>query len=190
MGNLQSVWRHYLKNGEPQVLNFFAVGDAAVRTNPLYGRGCSAGVVHAHILRDVFEASENPRTRAILFERDTQKALRPYYDIMVKQDLQAIARAEHERDPDYRPRMKARIAKSFIENGIVPASRGDLHVSRALSRSFHMLDAPAAWMKEPDVMARIMRIWSMPERTKRARGFYPPEFGPKRGEMLARLGLS
>lgn len=189
MGNLKSVWRRYLKDGEPQVLNFFAIGDAALRTNPLYGRGCSAGVVHAHILRDVFAASANPRTRAILFERDTEKSLRPYYDIMVKQDLQAIRRAEHELDPAYRPRMKARIAKSFIENGIVPASRGDLNVSRALSRSFHMLDHPTAWMKEPDVMARIMRIWSMPERAKRARGFYSPEFGPKRGEMLAKLGL-
>lgn len=190
MGNLKSVWRRYLKDGEPQALNFFAIGDAALRTNPLYGRGCSAGVVHAHILRDVFEASDNARTRAILFERDTEKALRPYYDIMVKQDQQAIRRAQHERDPDYRPRMKARIAKSFIENGIVPATRGDLAVSRALSRSFHMLDQPTAWMKEPDVMARIMRIWSMPERAKRARGFYPPEFGPKRGDLLARLGLT
>ncbi len=190
MGNLKSVWRRYLKDGEPQVLNFFAIGDAALRTNPLYGRGCSAGVVHAHILRDAFDASENPRTRAILFERDTEKALRPYYDIMVKQDIQAIRRAEHERDPNYRPRLKARIAKSFIEDGIVPASRGDLNVSRALSRSFHMLDMPAAWMKEPDVMARIMRIWSMPARTKRARGFYPPEFGPERGAMLSQLGLS
>ena len=190
MGNLKSVWRRYLKDGEPQVLNFFAIGDAGSRTNPLYGRGCSAGVVHAHILRDVFAASDNPRTRAILFERDTEKALRPYYDIMVKQDLQAIRRAEHERDPLYRPRMKARIAKSFIEDGIVPATRGDLHVSRALSRSFHMLDAPTAWMKEPDVMARIMRIWSMPLRTKRARGLYPPEFGPARAAMLVRLGLS
>ena len=190
MGNLKSVWRRYLKGGEPQVLNFFAIGDAALRTNPLYGRGCSAGVVHAHILREVFDASSNPRTRAILFERDTEKALRPYYDIMVKQDLLAIRRAEHERDPNYRPRMKARIAKSFIEDGIVPATRGDLHVSRALSRSFHMLDQPTAWMKEPDVMARIMRMWSMPARTKRARGFYPPEFGLERGELLARLGLS
>ena len=43
MGNLQNVWRHYLKDGEPQVLNFFAIGDAAIRTNPLYGRGCSSG---------------------------------------------------------------------------------------------------------------------------------------------------
>jgi 2-polyprenyl-6-methoxyphenol hydroxylase-like FAD-dependent oxidoreductase len=190
MGNLKSVWRRYLKAGEPQALNFFAIGDAALRTNPLYGRGCSAGVVHAHILRDAFHMSENPRTRAIIFERETQKALRSFYETMVKQDIQAIRRAEHERDPNYRPRMKARIAKSFIEDGIVPATRGDLHVSRALSRSFHMLDPPAAWLKDADVMARIMKIWAMPERAKRARGFYPPKFGPNRNEMLARLGLA
>ena len=190
MGNLKSVWRQYLKAGEPQALNFFAIGDAAVRTNPLYGRGCSAGVVHAHILRDVFDGSANPRTRAIIFARETQKALRPYYDSMVKQDQIAIRRAEHERDPAYRPKLKARIAQSFVEDGLVPATRGDIAVSRALSRAFHMLDSPTAWLKEPDVMARIMKIWAMPKAAKRAAGFYPPEFGPNRGEMLARLGLA
>jgi 2-polyprenyl-6-methoxyphenol hydroxylase-like FAD-dependent oxidoreductase len=64
MGNLQSVWRHYLKGGEPQVLNFFAVGDAAVRTNPLYGRGCSAGMVHAHLLREVLAICGNGQRRS------------------------------------------------------------------------------------------------------------------------------
>ena len=50
MGNLFNVWREYAKGDQPQTLNFFAVGDAAIRTNPLYGRGCSLSVMHAHIL--------------------------------------------------------------------------------------------------------------------------------------------
>ncbi len=75
MGNLKSVWRNYFKDGEPQVLGFFAVGDAAVRTNPLYGRGCSAGVVHAHILRAALDATTDPaRTRG---KRRTRNARSP-----------------------------------------------------------------------------------------------------------------
>ena len=35
MGNLHNVWRHFVKAGEPVVLNYFAVGDSAIRTNPL-----------------------------------------------------------------------------------------------------------------------------------------------------------
>jgi 2-polyprenyl-6-methoxyphenol hydroxylase-like FAD-dependent oxidoreductase len=190
MGNLKSVWRSYFKDSAPQALKFFAVGDAAVRTNPLYGRGCSAGVVHAHVLRAALDATADPRERAMIVERDTRATLRPYYDSMVKQDLQAIRRAEHERDPAYRPSLKGRIAKSFIEDALMPATRADLTVLRASSRAFHMFSDPVAWLKDPATMVRILRIWAMPKAQKTHAGFYPPEFGPPRAEMFARVGLS
>ena len=190
MGNLKSVWRSYFKDSAPQALKFFAVGDAAVRTNPLYGRGCSAGVVHAHVLRAALDATADPRERAMIVERDTRATLRPYYDSMVKQDLQAIRRAEHERDPAYRPSLKGRIAKSFIEDALMPATRADLTVLRASSRAFHMFSDPVAWLKDPATMVRILRIWAMPKAQKTRAGFYPPEFGPPRAEMFARVGLS
>jgi 2-polyprenyl-6-methoxyphenol hydroxylase-like FAD-dependent oxidoreductase len=190
MGNLKSVWRSYLKAGEPQVLNFFAIGDAAVRTNPLYGRGCSTGVVHAHILRDALNATSDPRERARIVERETFAALRPYYDVMVKQDEQAIRRARAEQEPNYKPRLKARIAKSFVEDAVVPATRADLTVSRASSRSFHMIAHPTAWLKSPAILARIFRLWAMPKSMKRRAGYYRAAGGPERSEMLARLGLA
>ena len=66
MGNLASVWRTLLKEGQPQVLNFFMIGDAAIRTNPLYGRGCSAGMIHAHALSAILDATDDPAERAEL----------------------------------------------------------------------------------------------------------------------------
>lgn len=190
MGNLISLWRSTLKDGAPQVLNFFAVGDAAVRTNPLYGRGCSAGVVHAHILRAAMDATRDPRERALIVERETRAALRPYYDTMVKQDLQSIRRAAHEREAGYRPKWKARLVKSFVEDAIVPATRGDLSVLRASSRAFHMLDDPVAWLKRPAILARLAKMWATPALRKRASQLYPPPLGPDRQEMLARIGLA
>ncbi|HEY4124873.1 MAG TPA: hypothetical protein VGM36_09680 [Rhizomicrobium sp.] len=190
MGNLQSTWRHYLKDGEPQVLNFFAVGDAAVRTNPLYGRGCSAGVVHAHLLRAVMDETTDPRARARLFDRRTHQTLRAFYDTMARQDKAAIRRAQHERDPSYKPGLRARMAKSFIEDGLVPAIRGDMTVLRAFSRGFHMLDDPTNWMKRPEIIATILKFWRMPKTEKRTRGYYPPVLGPTRTEMLTKLGIA
>jgi 2-polyprenyl-6-methoxyphenol hydroxylase-like FAD-dependent oxidoreductase len=190
MGNLKSIWRSYFKANEPQARGFFAVGDAAVRTNPLYGRGCSAGVVHAHILRAALDATTDPRERAFIVERETRAALRPYYDTMVKQDLQAIRRAEHERDPAYKPRLKGRIAKSFVDDALMPATRADMVVLRASSRAFHMFSDPVAWLKDPAILARILRIWAMSRSRKTRAGFYPPTFGPGRAEMLARVGLA
>jgi 2-polyprenyl-6-methoxyphenol hydroxylase-like FAD-dependent oxidoreductase len=190
MGNLISLWRSTLKDGKPQVLNFFAIGDAAVRTNPLYGRGCSAGVVHAHILRSAFSATADPRERALIVERETHATLRPYYDTMVKQDIQSIRRARNERDPAYTPKFRARIMKSFIDDAIVPATRGDLAVLRVSSRAFHMIDDPVAWLKRPTILAGILKMWATPASRKRAAQLYPPRLGPERHEMLARVGLA
>jgi len=190
MGNLISLWRSTMKDGAPQVLNFFAIGDAAVRTNPLYGRGCSAGVVHAHILRAALDETDDPKERAIIVERETRATLRPYYDVMVKQDIQSIRRALHERDPGYKPRLKARIMKSFLEDAVTPATRGDLTVLRASSRAFHMFGDPVAWLKDPAILARILKMWATPKMIKRAGHLYPPKLGPKRDEMLGQLGLA
>lgn len=190
MGNLKSVWRRYVAKGVPQALNFFALGDAAVRTNPLYGRGCSAGIVHAHILRDTLAASADPRVRALFFEDDTRRLLRPFYDSMVRQDRQAIRRAEHERDPHYRPSPRARLLKSLVEDAIGPATRGDIEILRAFSRAFHMIDDPNEWWKRGSTVAGLLRIWAMPKAAKRARGFYPPKFGPERAELFAKLDLA
>ena len=190
MGNLQNVWRHYLKDGQPQVLNFFAIGDAAVRTNPLYGRGCSVGFVSAHVLRAALDSSRAPVERALTYDRDVKAAIRPYFDSMVDLDLNAIRRAKQERDPTYRPSFRARMTKSFAEDGLMPAQRGDVEVSRALTRVFHMLDEPTAFMKRPAIVARIMRVWAMSAAEKKRQGLYPPKAGPNRGEMLKLLKIA
>jgi 2-polyprenyl-6-methoxyphenol hydroxylase-like FAD-dependent oxidoreductase len=190
MGNLQNVWRHYAKDGEPQVLNFFPLGDAAIRTNPLYGRGCSSGVVEAHLLRDVLDATNDPVERARRYETDLEKTIRPYFKSMVDLDLNAIRRAEHERDPNYKPGFRARLTKSFAEDGLMPAQRADLEVARAFSRIFHMLDEPTAFLKRPAIIARILKTWAMPKAVKQARDLYPPKAGPERAEMFAKLDIA
>jgi hypothetical protein len=190
MGNLKSIWRSWQKDHEPQVLNFFAIGDAAVRTNPLYGRGCSAGVVHAHILRNVLDTTKNPRARARIIESRTREALRPFYDSMVQQDAQAIRRARNERNPDYTPSFRARMTKGFVEDAVQPATRSDIHLLRDFSRAFHMIDYPADWMKKPSNVAKLLAIWATTRAVKEQRDLYPPKAGPERAEMFAKLHIA
>ncbi len=187
MGNLHNVWRHFVQKGEPKVLNYFAVGDAALRTNPLYGRGCSSSVMHAHILGDVLEATTDPRTRAIEYDARARKTLRPFWDIIVKQDLAAIRRAKQEQNPNHKPRLKARLMKSFADDAVGPASRGSLAVHRAIMKGFHMFEAPTTWMRDPIVVRRVLAMWLTPKKWKAA--LYPPKLGPERREMLTQLGL-
>ncbi len=190
MGNLKSVWRSWQKDHEPQVLNFFAIGDAAVRTNPLYGRGCSAGVVHAHVLRDVLDTTKNARARARIIESRTRETLRPFYDSMVQQDAQAIRRAANERDPNYKPSFRARLTKGFIEDAVQPATRSDVGLLRDFSRAFHMIDKPTDWLKSPSNVAKLLAIWATTKKVKEQRKLYAPKAGPERAEMFAKLHIA
>jgi 2-polyprenyl-6-methoxyphenol hydroxylase-like FAD-dependent oxidoreductase len=79
IGDIRAVWRHYVEDGEPVAHHFFAVGDAALRTNPLYGRGCSTGILHAHLLAEVLAEVDDPRERARTFDARTEEALRPIF---------------------------------------------------------------------------------------------------------------
>lgn len=188
MGNLFNVWRSFAKEDRPQALNFFAVGDAAIRTNPLYGRGCSLSVMHAHILSGILDRTSDAAERARLFDQESRREIRPYWDAIVKQDQGAIRRARNEQKPGYRPRLKARLIQSFAEDAVGPATRRHLDVYRAIMKTFHMLDVPTMWLKNPVVMTKVFWTWLTPKAAKTS--LYPPKPGPTRSEMLARLGIA
>lgn len=189
MGALKNAWRSFVVDGAPVARNYYPIGDVAVRTNPLYGRGCSSGAIQAFILGDVFDETADPVRRMVEIDRRTRAEIRSFFDAMVRQDKQAIRRAERERSAVKRkPRWRARLTQSFIEDGINPASRGDLVVLRALMRPFHMLENPALWTKRFDVMARILTTWARAKSQKA--DLYPAKLGPERAEMLAALGVS
>lgn len=187
MGNLMNAWRYFAKDGRAAALNFFAVGDSAIRTNPLYGRGCSIAVSHAHILADVLSEVTDANARAVEFDKRSRAAIRPFWEAIKKQDLGAIRRAKNEQKPGYKPRFKARLIKSFAEDAVGPATRSNLKVYRAIMRTFHMLEAPTVWLGKPSIIGRVLLTWARSRRSKR--DLYPPKLGPGRTEMLSTLGL-
>ncbi|MEQ8268320.1 MAG: FAD-dependent oxidoreductase [Parvibaculum sp.] len=188
MGELISRWRHMTSDGEPRVLNFFPIGDSVIRTNPLYGRGCSFAAIAAEALRETLDRADDPRERARLYHARLATELRQHYDDMVKQDLAATRRARNALDPDYKPGLKARLIKSFAEDAIMPAMRGDVELLRAFMRSFHMVDRPNVWLRDPRNVSKVLVTWARGK--KRNADLYPPKLGPGRREMLSSLGLS
>lgn len=187
MGDLKSRWRETVKDGKPIALNLFFVGDGLVRTNPLYGRGCSFAAVEAHLLRDVLEQHKRPGARAIAYRDAVTGDLRTYYNDMLTQDRIAIRRARNTLDPNYQPRLRARLAKSFGEDAITPALRSDPDLLREFMRGFHMLEPSTVWLKKPANIAKVLGAWAAPKASKAQ--FYPPKLGPERLEMFGILGL-
>ncbi|HZZ90573.1 MAG TPA: NAD(P)-binding protein [Caulobacteraceae bacterium] len=187
MGDLNSRWRDLAADDKPAVLGFFAVGDCLVRTNPLYGRGCSLAAVQAYMLRDALAASADPAERLLDYQRRVRAELRPYYDAMRSQDRDAIKRAEQALTPGYRRTLREKLLRSFAEDGIVPAIRFDTDLLRESMRGFHMLEHPNAWFRRPRNFLRILGYWARGKR--RNADAYPPKAGPDRETMLRALGL-
>lgn len=187
MGDLHSRWRDLDPDGTPAVLGYFAIGDALVRTNPLYGRGCSLAAASAHALRAALDASDDPATRLAAYAAGIRREVRPYYELMLKQDRTAIRRARATLTPDYRPTLKGRLTRSFVEDGITVATRSDIRLMRAAIRGFHMLEHPEAWLRRPRNMAAVLGYWARGKRANAAA--YAPRPGPERPELMALLGL-
>ena len=188
MGDLHSRWRDLAPEGHAAVTGFFAVGDSLVRSNPLFGRGCSFAAVSAHLLRDALQMFNDPAARVEAYQRRVGTELRPYYDAMRDADRSAIRRARQALTPGHRPNLKSRITRRFFEDGVAVAVRSDVDLFRAALRGFHMLEDPQAWLKRPKNLAKVLGYWARGrERNAEA---YRPKGGPEREEMLRGLGLS
>jgi len=187
MGDLKSRWREMAPDGRPAILNFFSVGDSLVRTNPLYGRGCSFAAIEAHLLRDVLTETAGPADRARVYSERVRKTLWPFYEDMLTQDRAAARRAEHGLDPNHRPSLRGRLMRRFVEDGVSVAVRRHPELFRSAMRAFHMLEPPRAWLGKPSAMIKV--FGALVRGRKANARFYPPKAGPARLEMFAALGL-
>ncbi|MFN3514635.1 MAG: FAD-binding protein [Phenylobacterium sp.] len=188
MGDLALRWRSFVRDETPAVLGYFAVGDNLIRTNPLYGRGCSFAAVEAYLLRDALVASDDPGERLLAYEAAVERELRPFYLAMRDQDRSAIRRARMALTPGARPSLKGRLMKSFLEDGVNIAVRSDPDLLREALRGFHMLEHPTAWLKRPDNLAKVLYYWARGRRRNAAA--YPPKPGPERTALMRAVGLS
>ena len=189
MGDLTSRWREMAPGGRAVVHNLFAVGDSVIRTNPLFGRGCSFAAVEAHLLRDVLAETNEPDTRADLYSRRLGRELRPFFEEMRTRDREAAGRALRIMSGAEGSRtLRRRLAKWLIEDGIAVAVRRDTDLLREALRAFHMLEPPRAWLGRPRNLAKIAATLA---RGRRANAPYRPRpAGPNRPEMFERLGLA
>jgi len=188
MGQLESRWRELTPDSKPAVLGFFPVGDSVVRTNPLYGRGCSFAAVSAHLLKDALEVATHPAARLTVYRDSLERELRPYYDVMRKADQSAIRRARAALLPAGRPSLRGKVMRSFLEDGVAIAIREDVDLLRAFLRGFHMLEHPQAWLTRPANLAKILKVWARGK--ARNADLYPMKGGPERTEMLEKVGVS
>jgi 2-polyprenyl-6-methoxyphenol hydroxylase-like FAD-dependent oxidoreductase len=197
MARLRNRIRRFLVDGRPVALGVVAVGDAHTCTNPLYGRGCSLGMVHAELLADAVAAHETfDEAFHVEFEAATAREIEPWYKAAVLQDraqraeahrllLESRGEAPPECDDDDDPELvQRRFMRSVLRDGLLPALRTDAVVFRAFLRGFNLIDSPEALMQDTQVMAKVLEAYqSRHERDPE------PALGPDRDELLQLIGV-
>ncbi len=183
IGDIRGVWRHYVRDGRPLARNFFAVGDAALRTNPLYGRGCSTSILHAHMVAEVISDIDDPLERARVFDARTEAELRPIFAASRSEDLNGIKRAKacaEGRVAERPDGFKGWFAAAFGD-AMAAAMRYNLHVLRGALRTMHLLEKPGEFLSDRRtrliIMAYMLRGRARNALARRQRG-------PARDEML------
>jgi 2-polyprenyl-6-methoxyphenol hydroxylase-like FAD-dependent oxidoreductase len=168
--------RELAVDGKPVVLGYQAIGDALICTNPLYGRGCSLGGVHAKLLTAaVREHGSDYEGLALRMHADATRDITPWFRVSVAQD--DAARAARQAGPE-----NAAGAASILTEGLLPLSRVDAQVARAFFRMVNLLSPPDALFNDAEIMKKAMEHWQK-------RGERPPEpiMGPPREELIAAL---
>lgn len=187
MGDLVSRWRELVVDGKPATRGYFALGDTLVRTNPLYGRGCSFAAVSAQSLRQCLDETSDPTARLISFQKRIHDELRPFYINQRTQDRAAIDRARRALTPSARTSLRARMLQGFFEDGVQIALRSDVALLRQAMRGFHMLEHPDKWLGKPANLAKVLGYWAKGK--KRNAAAYPPKAGPERNELMKGLNI-
>lgn len=183
IGDIRAVWRYFVADGRPLAQGFFAVGDAALRTNPLYGRGCSTGILHAHLLAGVIDSVADPISRALVFDARSRSELRPIFEASRTEDKSGIRRAVASRQGELlepSPSFKRRLGLAFGD-AIAAAARNNLHVMRGMLRTVNLLEKPGDFLK--DGRTRLIVLAYMLRGRKR-NAAARIQRGPGREEML------
>lgn len=174
-GVMDCFWRTTVAAGVPQVIGLHFVGDAAVRTNPKYGRGCTWGCEQAHALADLLATAATPADAAMQYEQWRHTRFRPDWETTL--GLDRAARAKYERfvygangprtggtRPALAARLRGMLADAFEERGVKTALLIDPVVLRAIMTGYHGLANMDAWTRRPEIWLRILWAWATQSR--------------------------
>lgn len=192
-GNRANVHKRFVHDAVRVALNYFAIGDAHVHTNPVSGRGCALGWVSAFELAEVLATTADAVERAVTFEARIDAVVLPWYRLQVDQDKQSIGidkalqraedphsfvRADGSIDAD-----KQRLA--IFRKGFGAAAREHLDVLRALFRHTNLLDLPGALFARRELIGKVLASYEKHEGEETGIARDRDELRPPRDEMLA-----
>lgn len=204
MGGLSNRMRSFVAQGQPLVENLLVVGDAAVHTNPIYGRGATCALLTAVALADAVAAHpDDDAAAALALASRVKQEIGPFWTSAAAGDRMGRFRAAAQTptqsggeaasllaslwsfisSPDRAlAQLAAQALSVYFDHGLVPASTRDGQVYRGVMRVMNMLDEPRTGLLSPAIVARVLPVIA---RSLASRGSRRPFAGPTRAEALA-----
>ncbi len=179
---LENRIRRFVVDGTPAMTGAVVIGDAALSTNPWYGKGCSmAGIWAESLSAALAEHGRDHAAVALALDQAMTEHLEPHYRQSCRQDGDRMKLHSAMRSGD-QPDEAASKAREFVHHGLLPAVRSDPDIYRKFFRSFNMLDHPEQLMKDEAVMnASLEALMTMDQRPPL------PKLGPDRDELFSLL---
>jgi 2-polyprenyl-6-methoxyphenol hydroxylase-like FAD-dependent oxidoreductase len=176
MAGIQDRVRRFLRDGQPVVTGYAAVGDAWACTNPSGGRGLSIGLLHAQALRQVLrDGPGDPALFQLSWDTATQRQVLPFYLDQARADRARIAEMTALRDGSEPP------APDPLGSRLQQTAGHDAGAFRALLGLIGCLE-PA-----DQVFGRPGFIEGLDELEPGGPGERPPVLGPDRERLLQLL---
>ncbi len=177
MGQLQNRLRRFVDQDGPVATGFFTIGDAAYHSNPVYGRGATFAVVQAALLDEALGRHPRDLTAAARFlDRESERELRPFWEAAVAGDRRTLGARGGPKVTDPRAWLLGLAEGAFgwfFDRGMLPASRVDAAIFRALMRIFNMLEPPERLFTDAGLLVR-----ALPVLARVLRGDGPPPLFP------------
>jgi 2-polyprenyl-6-methoxyphenol hydroxylase-like FAD-dependent oxidoreductase len=181
-GLFENRWTRYGTRGGRALLGFFPVGDSHLETNPMYGRGCSAALMQAHVLAEVLREVSDPEERLRRYYATTRTMLQPYFELSVATDRMYHMRARLSRGEPVT--FGERLLNWAYEAAWMPAVQSSELVAREMVKSAQMRELSSLSTRLAVVYQLILALILTMLGRKRAA---PAVAGPPRVELLKRL---
>ncbi|MBF5029989.1 FAD-dependent oxidoreductase [Micromonospora sp. ANENR4] len=155
MSGIANRWQRMHDDDGPALAGLVLLGDAALQTNPTYGRGVSIAFLHAQQLARTLDTAGDPGSAAFTdaFEAWTARNLGVWYRTQVTADTAGLRRMAAGLRGQPPPVSDDPFAR-FMAGMEVLAGRDEV-VARALGRMAHLLITPAQLLGDRDVVRRV-----------------------------------
>jgi 2-polyprenyl-6-methoxyphenol hydroxylase-like FAD-dependent oxidoreductase len=152
LGRIDNRRRSLVDDKGPVVSGYVLLGDAAMHTNPVFGRGVSLAFAHAqHLAQTIDQAIVDPEAYAVAFQDWTRKTITVWYSGSVQADMNKSAQMARA----FRGEAAPTPPTMAFGPALTELAKEDPALGMRWARLNHLLDPPFAMFSDPSVMERL-----------------------------------